>query len=200
MLFHVFFLLKIKSFHSIQVGSPGNDSKYNDNYTNNDIRCWQRPEDMSYPRPVSACDVTAAADLAGEIVAGMSAASLVFKEDKDFSLELVQSAELLFNLATKNTGQTKKQGTYTSIDDCGGLARQFYNSSGYKDELIWAGVWLFFATGNSSYLDYATHNFASAQEEEFPSEKEIFSWDNKLAAIAVCNYILTCVYKYFQIS
>ena len=86
---------------------------------------------MRYPRPVSVCEITAA-DLAGEIVAGMSAASLVFKEERDFSRQLVQAAEALFNLAN-NTGQSQKQRTYTSIDDCGGQARDFYNSSGYKD-------------------------------------------------------------------
>lgn len=164
------------------MGSPGNDSTNAGNFfKDNDISCWQRPEDMNYPRPVSACDITAA-DLAGEIVAGMAAASLVFKQDQDFSHKLVQSAEELFNLVNK-TGHSQR--TFTSIDKCGGKARRYYNSSGYKDELVWSGMWLFFATGNVTYLDYATQNFASAEEEEVSSEIEVFSWDNKLSATAV---------------
>lgn len=54
--------------------------------------------------------------------------------------------------------------------------------------MVWGATWLFFATGNSSYLDYANDNFATAEEEELLSDKEVFSWNNKLAANAVLNY------------
>ena len=141
---------------------------------------------MSYPRPVSVCDATAL-DLAGETVAGMSAAALVFKDQKDYSGKLVQAAEELFNLA-RNVDPSLKPGTYTSMDDCGGQAKNFYNSTSYRDEMVWGATWLFFATGNSSYLDYAHDKFATAEEEELPSDKEVFSWNSKLAANAVLNH------------
>ncbi|GFY96514.1 glycosyl hydrolase 9A3 [Actinidia rufa] len=160
-----------------KVGSTVNDTK-----VETDLTCWQRPEDMTYPRPVSICDATAT-DLAAEVVAALSAASLVFKQDKDYSAKLVKSAEELFDLAMKV--DTKQQTTYTSIPDCGGQARLFYNSSGCKDELVWGGTWLFFATGNESYLRYATGSFAVAEEEEIVSEKGVFDWNNKLTASAV---------------
>uniref|UniRef100_A0A6N2LST2 Endoglucanase n=1 Tax=Salix viminalis TaxID=40686 RepID=A0A6N2LST2_SALVM len=137
-------------------GSIGELDHVGSNHTSgyNDVTCWQRPEDMNYLRPVSACNETAS-DLAGEIVAALSAASIVFKEDTGYSVKLIQSAEKLFEVATKNdTGH--HQGTYTAVEDCGGEARTYYNSSGYQDELIWGGTWLFFATGNTSYLGYAT--------------------------------------------
>ncbi|XP_057504189.1 endoglucanase 10-like [Actinidia eriantha] len=160
-----------------QVGSTVNDTK-----VETDLTCWQRPEDMTYPRPVSVCDATAT-DLAAEVVAALSAASLVFKQDKDYSAKLVKSAEELFDLTMKV--DTKQQTTYTSIPDCGGQARLFYNSSGCKDELVWGGTWLFFATGNETYLRYATGGFAVAEEEEIVSEKGVFDWNNKLTASAV---------------
>ncbi|GMP79714.1 hypothetical protein CsSME_00035150 [Camellia sinensis var. sinensis] len=160
-----------------QVGSTSNDTKIE-----NDINCWQRPEDMAYPRPVSLCGSTAS-DLAGEIVAALSAASLVFKEDTDYSTKLIKSAEELFEIAI---GVDQKQkGMYTAILDCGGQATQFYNSTSYQDELVWGGTWLFFATGNTSYLGYATENFFLAEKEELFSEKGIFYWNNKLTANAV---------------
>ncbi|KAA8546532.1 hypothetical protein F0562_002729 [Nyssa sinensis] len=167
----------LKSFVPQNVGSAENDTK-----VDNDINCWQRPEDMNYPRPVSICDGTAS-DLAGEIVAALSAASLVFKEETDYSVKLAEAAEKLFELATQV--DPKKQGTYTLTDACGGQARQFYNSSGYKDELVWGGTWLFFATGNNSYLGQATDMLEAAEEEEKHSEKGIFYWNNKLTANAV---------------
>lgn len=137
---------------------------------------------MNYNRTVSVCDEKAA-DLAGEVVAAMSAASLVLSEDKIHSQELVEMAETLFNLATRKNDS----GKYTDSDDaCGGMAKDFYNSSSFIDELVWGGTWLFFATGNSSYLKYATDNFAAAEEEELPSDKGIFYWNNKLTANAVC--------------
>lgn len=138
---------------------------------------------MSYKRPVSVCDVTAS-DLAGEIMAALSAASIVFQEDTAYSGKLIHSAKILFDVATKNDTD-HRQGTYTAVDNCGGEARMFYNSSGYKDELVWGGTWLFFATGNVSYLRYATNHFGAAEEEEAISEKGVFYWNNKLTATAV---------------
>lgn len=137
---------------------------------------------MNYPRPISKCDITAS-DLAGEIVAALSAASLVFKEDQAYSRNLVEAAEKLFELVTKEDSQ--KQGTYTMVDDCGGEARNFYNSSGYEDELVWGGTWLFFATGNTSYLEDVSKRYELAKTEEKPFDKGIFYWNNKLTANAV---------------
>ncbi|PIA47779.1 hypothetical protein AQUCO_01400403v1, partial [Aquilegia coerulea] len=155
----------------------------------NDINCWQRPEDMAYPRPVSFCKDTAS-DLAGEIIAALSAASLVFKSEMLYSGELIKAAEQLFRLVTSNT---YKNGTYT-IGDCGREAGQFYNSSGYLDELTWGGSWLFFATGNTSYLHYATESFESAMNAELDSDKGVFDWNNKLAA----NAVLLTRLRYFH--
>ncbi|KAJ6399061.1 hypothetical protein OIU77_019747 [Salix suchowensis] len=147
---------------------------------------------MNYLRPVSACNETAS-DLAGEIVAALSAASIVFKEDTGYSIKLIHSAEKLFEVATKNdTGH--HQGTYTAVEDCGGEARTYYNSSGYQDELIWGGTWLFFATGNTSYLGYAAGNFNAAEGEETASEQGVFYWNNKLTA----NAVLLTRLRYFH--
>lgn len=170
---------------SIQVGIAGNGTSQGDE------NCWQRPENMDYPRPVSSCDSGVASDLAGEIVAALSAASIVFKEDSEYSGKLVQTAEKLFELTSeKNPSQ---QGTYTRLD-CGKEARNFYNSSGYLDELVWGGTWLSFATGNTSHLEYATGLFSSAQSNETSLEKGILYWNNKLPAIAV-----TCSGIFLQI-
>ncbi|KAK4352560.1 hypothetical protein RND71_028078 [Anisodus tanguticus] len=141
----------------------------NNSNSENDLTCWQRPEDMNYIRRVSVCDISTASDLAGEMVAAISAASLVLKEDKDISEKFVKAAEELFILASS----TKKKGTYTTNDECGGQARQFYNSISYKDELVWGGIWLFFATGNKTYLKYAIENFPSAVKEQVASDEGI---------------------------
>lgn len=137
---------------------------------------------MTYQRPASTCDITAS-DLAGEIVAALSAVSLVFKDDQAYSKDLVDAAEKLFELAT-NVDSTK-QGTYTTVDACGGEARNFCYSSGYLDELIWGGTWLFFATGKTSYLEDATKRYDDAENDKIPFDRGIFYWNNKFTANSV---------------
>ncbi|KAK1266589.1 Endoglucanase 25 [Acorus gramineus] len=161
-----------------QVGSTNNETGATD-----DISCWQRPEDMSYPRPVLTCTPSSASDLAGETVAALSAASLVFKENNTYSQRLIQSAQTLFEAIVSSP----KRGTYTSSGGCGGQAREYYNSTGYRDELVWGGAWLFLATGNVSFLKYATENFDYAMTTTTTMEGggEIFDWDNKVPAIMV---------------
>ncbi|KAM5571207.1 endoglucanase 25 [Rosa sericea] len=169
-----------------QIGTANSDGT-----TPSDINCWERPEDMDYQRPVSICDSTAT-DLAGEIVAALSAASLVFKDDDSvYSGELVKAAGELFESATKDPNN---QGTYTRVETCGGESRDFYNSSGYKDELVWGGTWLFFATGDISYLQYATDKFQAAVDDETSSDKWIFDWNNKLTA----NMVLLTRLQFFH--
>ncbi|KAF5733886.1 putative Endo-1 4-beta-glucanase [Tripterygium wilfordii] len=155
-----------------QVGSTGSD-----------ISCWQRPEDMNNPRPVSVCSSTDS-DLAGEIIAALSAASIVFKEDNSYSKSLVEAAEKLFQAASVDDPGHRPR-TYTADDVCGGGAAKFYNSSGYQDELVWGGTWLSFATGNTTYLAYATNRFREADQDQIISEKGLFYWNNKIAATAV---------------
>ncbi|CAN6717484.1 unnamed protein product [Malus baccata var. baccata] len=169
------------------VGSGNIDAK-----VPNDINCWQRPEDMHYDRPVSICDSTAS-DLAGEIIAALSAASLVFKEDNAYSGELVTAAEKLYESAVTKLDPAR-QGAYTKVDACGGESRNFYNSSGFQDELVWGGTWLFFATGDNSYLDYATKEFKYAVANETSADKRIFFWNNKLTA----NAVLLTRLRYFR--
>ncbi|KAK8632941.1 hypothetical protein V6N13_073319 [Hibiscus sabdariffa] len=177
---HIKDIIKWGSDYLLKVGSASNDTK---NPVRNDINCWQRPEDMSYKRPVSVCNETAS-DLAGEIVAALSAASIVFKQDNGYSQGLVQTAEMIYE-ATEKADRNHRAVTYTTINACGGEAREFYDSSGYKDELVWGATWLFFATGNHTYLDYATTNFAAAADNETVEDRGVFYWNNKITANAV---------------
>nr|KYP60040.1 Endoglucanase 25 [Cajanus cajan] len=174
---HVRDIIRWGSDYLLKVGST-----ISINNEPNDVSCWQRPEDMKYERPVSICDGSAS-DLAGEIVAALSAASMVFKEDKDYSRRLVQSAESLYEAITNE--KSTKQGTYTMVDACGKQSRMLYNSTSYKDELAWGATWLFLATENTDYLANATAIFSSAKRDESSADKGIVSWNNKLNAVEV---------------
>lgn len=149
---------------------------------------------MTYPRPVFKCK-SSTSDLAGEIIAALAAASLVFdQEDSNYSTRLAQTSQTLYEFATKN----HIKGTYSEDKDCGVQAANLYNSSSYKDELVWGATWLFLATGNLTYLSYATENFEAAVEEALPSDTGVFYWNNKVAANAVTFMALdSWIYKNF---
>lgn len=134
---------------------------------------------MTYDRPAFACG-TSATDLAGEIAAALAAASLAFNQNQAYSVQLVQTAQSLFDSAKNN----RNHGTYTSNKGCGSQASNFYNSTSYLDELAWGSTWLFLATGDHSHLKYATETFQRALKDTALNNR-VFNWDNKIAANAV---------------
>jgi len=148
-----------------------------------------RPEDMTMKRPSFKIDAqNPGSDLAGETAAAMAATSIVFRDtDSDYADILVSHAKDLFNFADKYR-RTYDQ----SITN----AANFYRSySGYKDELVWAAIWLYKATKEAQYLDKAKSMY-----DEFDmngKDTTIFSWDDKTAAIyALMTETLPDVPKY----
>lgn len=134
-----------------------------------DLRCWQRPEDMAYSRPVHRA--YEAADLAGEVAAALASASIVFIDDKNYSQKLMKGATALFEFARDHSkGQSDSK--------MNEVTAQMYKSSGFYDEFLWDASWMFYASGNCSYLTIATnpdkHAFLSTPESR------ALSWDNKL--------------------
>ncbi|RID45766.1 hypothetical protein BRARA_I02468 [Brassica rapa] len=63
-----------------------------------DDYCWMRPEDIDYPRPVGLC-FTKCSQLAAEMSAALASASIVFKDDRDYSKKLIHVARTLYNFA-----------------------------------------------------------------------------------------------------
>lgn len=141
------------------------------NSDNNDHSCWERPEDMDYDRPVQSCG--ACSDLAAEMAAALAAASIVFRDQRQYSQTLEHGAKVLFDFARGPRGRYS-----AAVPD----ASQFYNSTGYWDEYVWGGAWLYYATGNSTYLLLAT-NLQLAKHAggiDNSLDARVFNWDNKL--------------------
>ncbi|XP_024032880.1 endoglucanase 24 [Morus notabilis] len=149
----------------IQVGDPELDHK-----------CWQRPEAMTEKRPTLQINTSfPGTEVAAETAAAMASASLVFKKlNSSYSSMLLMHAQQLFTFADTY------RGSYSlSIPQ----VQEYYNSTGYGDELLWAAAWLYHATGDHSYLDYATE----INRQEFASwgSASWFSWDDKHAGTQV---------------
>ncbi|CAK9144735.1 unnamed protein product [Ilex paraguariensis] len=149
----------------IQVGDPELDHK-----------CWERPETMTERRPLTQINTSyPGTEVAAETAAAMASASLVFKNtNKTYSKLLLEHAQKLFAFA-----DTYRSSYSISIPQ----VQEYYNSSGYGDELLWAASWLYHATRDQWYLRYVTvlngNGFANWGSPTW------FSWDNKLAATQV---------------
>lgn len=145
----------------------------------NDHYCWMRPEDIDYPRPVTECHTCP--DLAAEMAAALAAASIVFKDNRVYSHKLLHGATTVWDFARKGGSRT----LYSS--GRGSDAAKFYNSTGFWDEYIWGGSWMYLATGNSSYLQFATSAELANHAHVYsrPPNYGVFSWDNKLPGAQV---------------
>ncbi|KAK6805183.1 hypothetical protein RDI58_002968 [Solanum bulbocastanum] len=141
----------------------------------NDHYCWVRPEDIDYARPVTECH--GCSDLAAEMAAALASASIVFKDSKAYSQKLVHGARTLFKFSRDQRGRYS----------VGNEAENFYNSTGYWDEFIWGAAWLYYATGNSSYLQLATTPGIAKHAGAFWGGPDygVLSWDNKLTGAQV---------------
>ncbi|KAK6153341.1 hypothetical protein DH2020_012980 [Rehmannia glutinosa] len=141
-----------------------------------DHYCWERAEDMTTPRTAYKLDPeNPGSDLAGETAAALAAASLAFKPyDSAYSSLLLVHAKQIFSFANRFRGLYDE-----SIEN----AKQFYTSSGYSDELLWAATWLYRATNDEYYLKYVVDNCVSLGGTGWAVKQ--FSWDNKYAGVQI---------------
>ncbi|WCJ25030.1 glycosyl hydrolase 9B7 [Euphorbia peplus] len=149
----------------IQVGDPELDHE-----------CWVRPEEMTEKRPVWQVNASfPGTDIAAETAAAMASASLVFKKiDSSYSDLLLVHAEQLFSFADTYRGLYSM-----SVPQ----VQEYYNSTGYGDELLWAAAWLYHATSDEVYLSYATQiNGGQFGNWGNPTW---FTWDDKHAGAQV---------------
>ncbi|XP_057977656.1 endoglucanase 11-like [Malania oleifera] len=147
-----------------------------------DHYCWQRPEDMTTSRHAYKIDVdNPGSDLAGETAAALAAASIVFRTtNPHYSHLLLHHAQQLFEFGEKYRG---------SYDGSVGAAKGYYPSvSGYKDELLWAALWLYKATDTAEYLRYAVENAHELGGVTWAISE--FSWDVKYAGLQLLASML----------
>jgi len=145
---------------------------------------WNRIEDMDIPRP--SLNITAekpGSDLAGETAAALAAASIAFQEsDADYAEELLTHAKQLFIFADNYRGK---------YSDSLPQVNQFYKSSEYEDELVWAAAWLFRATEDPMYLTKATDLHVDRTVRDF-------TWNDKTIGADILLAQLTRKSKYIK--
>ncbi|XP_039249825.2 uncharacterized protein LOC120327569 isoform X1 [Styela clava] len=139
---------------------------------------WTRPQNMGgVQRPCySITGRSPGTDLAAETAAALAATAAVWiesgsNETDPYVQSLIKHAKELFQFADKYRGVY-----HMSIR----AAANFYPSSGYNDELVWAAMWLYIATNDEVYLanvktKYFIYNLFNQQTE--------FSWDQKAVGV-----------------
>ncbi|MEU8006516.1 glycoside hydrolase family 9 protein [Catellatospora sp. NPDC049111] len=158
-----------------------------------DHKWWGPAEVMPMARPAYKIDASCGgADLAGETAAAMAASSMVFRPtDPTYADTLVTHAKQLYTFA-----DTVRQTYHSCITD----ATNFYKSwSGYTDELVWGGIWLYRATGDASYLakaEAAYDSLGTEPQTTTRSYKWTLAWDNKQFGAYVLLANLTGKQKY----
>lgn len=141
---------------------------------NADHAWWGPAEVMPMSRPAFKIDENCpGTEVAAQTAAALAAGSIIFKEtDAPYAAKLLTHAKQLYAFADRYRGE------YT---ECVTNAQPFYNSwSGYIDELIWGGIWLYLATNEETYL-----NQALKAVEEWPKDWDYtftMSWDNTFFA------------------
>lgn len=152
---------------------------------------WGAAEVMPMERPAYKIDASCpGSDLAGETAAAMAASAMVFqKTDASYASLLLRHAEELFEFAEEYRGK---------YSDCITDAKDFYNSSGYTDELVWAAAWLYRATGEQQYLNKAEqyYNNLGDRPNAINSYNWTHTWDDKSYGSYVLLAKLTGKEKY----
>ena len=148
-----------------QVGNGGTDHAW-----------WGPAEVMPMARPAYRIDASCGgADLAGETAAAMASSAMVFRPtDAAYANTLITHARQLYTFA-----DTVRRKYHECITDAAG----YYQSwSGYNDELVWAAIWLYRATGEQSYLDKAEAYYANLGTEPQSTTRSYrwtIAWDDK---------------------
>jgi len=138
---------------------------------------WELPQDMNVRRPCFAVGVKSpGSDLAAEVSAALASTAKVLmmdgaRRDDPYVMKLLDHARDLYDFALKY-----RQIYSLSIRQ----ARDHYNSNGYHDELVWASLWLYEATGERSFLVAAGKMY---DEYKFDGTQYEATWDNKIVAV-----------------
>jgi hypothetical protein len=128
---------------------------------------WYPPEFINYDYPSYKVDKDhPGSEVTAEVAATFAAASILFKEkDPVYSQTLLKHAVELYEFADEYRGD------YTSSVP---EVAQFYGTQpdGYFDELEWASLWLYRATGEQKYVE---------KFEKFIAEDKVYAtWDKPI--------------------
>ena len=156
---------------------------------------WNAPENDSMKRKgFFLTAVKPQTDYVAATAASLAAGYLNFKDtDKDYADKCLDYAEALYKFAMTNTKE---------LSDNEDGPREFYRSSKWEDDYCWAGMWLYKATKNKTYLDEALGVLGNDYYAP-PTYVHCWNdvWTGAICLIAECNdednYVIN---RYMELS
>jgi hypothetical protein len=113
---------------------------------NADHADWDSPEKQTIARPVIKSPV--GSDVCGEGAAALALMYLNYKSiDESYAQKCLDVAKDLYSMAVSASGSKE---TARSSDGSGG---KFYPTTSHYDDMTWAAIWLYTATGDDKYLE-----------------------------------------------
>ncbi|MEQ9621802.1 glycoside hydrolase family 9 protein [Coleofasciculus chthonoplastes] len=142
---------------------------------------WGAAEVMPMERPSYKIDATCpGSDLAGETAAAMAASAMVFQAtDANYAQTLLKHAQELYDFAEQYPG---------NYSDCITEAAEYYQSSGYTDELVWGAAWLYRATQIPEYLQKAEAYYEQLRDQ--PNATLAYNWTHTWDDKSYGSYVL----------
>ncbi|CAJ0855542.1 18358_t:CDS:2, partial [Entrophospora sp. SA101] len=136
--------------------------------------------DTGIPLPRPSLNVNSSAhgtDVVAEAAAAMASASILFREklnDTVYADTLLSHAKSLYEFA-ETTPFVKYQDSVPEVNE-------FYSSSEYGDELVWASLWLYRATKIQDYMNKAINYFDTFA---LGGLNKVINWNDKTGACYV---------------
>jgi hypothetical protein len=141
---------------------------------------WGSPENQTGSRPSYR---NAAADILGQ-----TAASLALMYINFGGTNYLNAAKAMYNVAKANPAS---QST---------VADGFYTSGSSYDDMVWAAIWLYYATNDSSYLTNCNAWFEMKNDPGDPPYQKpwTYCWDDASLGNTIMLYKLTGDVKYYN--
>ena len=159
----------------VQIGDGGTDHAY-----------WGPPELETVPRPEYTNNCS---DIVSETAAALAAMSIVYKStSSSYASQCLSAAEAMFTEVTVNPSTVST------------VANGYYTSGGAYEKDIWAAVWLYKATGNTSYLaNLPTWFIQPNATNDNPWEKQWTQcWDDQTLGTTEMYYGITGNINYYN--
>ncbi|CAL8466081.1 g5617 [Coccomyxa elongata] len=197
----------LKTFRPDTTTNKGHFIVYQVGNLTQDIKYWGPPENMTatnMKRPayiVRTAD--GASDLAGSMVGALASTAIAWQKygnDSAYVDRLMKGAVALYKDAKKYEGAYTSRFKYSctskwakvratskvAIPACvpptsygNGSALVFYNSTSYRDDLLWAAAWMYKATGERAYLDDVNYYYSAHVNQESATDVDLVTdWDH----------------------
>jgi endoglucanase len=162
---------------------------------NADHGYWGSPEAQPSSIPRTPLKAPPGSDVCAEAAAALALMYLNYKStDAAYAQRCLDAAKDLWAIAFANCNS---KATARSSDNAGG---NFYKTSSHYDDMCWAAIWLYTATGTASYLDSVDHWSAIPNDpgDNQYQKKWTPAWDDAILFVLLKMAAITGNDKYYQ--